>query len=175
VPLSNPDQLTMFRKKQIDGAWTIEPWLSRLELEGKGRLFLDEKTLWPEGRYVTTHLIVNRQFLADHQDLLKKLLAAHVEVTQQINADKASAAKVLNGQLKKETGKELKPDVISRALSRVELTWDPIASSLHKSADTAYQIHFLRKPPQLGGLYSLNLLNAVLREKGLPEVSETGQ
>lgn len=53
VPLSNPDQLTMFKKKQIDGAWTIEPWLSRLELEAAGRLFLEEKTLWPEGRYVT--------------------------------------------------------------------------------------------------------------------------
>src|SRR5437762_7931782 len=40
LPLSTPDQLTMFRKKQIDGAWTVEPWLSRLELEGGGELFL---------------------------------------------------------------------------------------------------------------------------------------
>ncbi|HYS43718.1 MAG TPA: ABC transporter substrate-binding protein, partial [Geobacteraceae bacterium] len=30
VPLANSDQLTMFKKKQIDGAWTVEPWLSRL-------------------------------------------------------------------------------------------------------------------------------------------------
>src|SRR5262245_31325311 len=170
VPLSNPDQLTMFKKKQIDGAWTIEPWLSRLELEGSGRLFLEEKSLWPDGRYVTTHLIVSRQYLATHEDLVKKLLAAHVEVTQQINADKAAAAAILNGQLKKETGKPLKPEVIARALDRVELTWDPIAASLRQSAETAYKIRFLRKPPQLDGLYSLNLLNAVLREKGLPEV-----
>jgi NitT/TauT family transport system substrate-binding protein len=173
VPLSNPDQLTLFKKKQIDGAWTIEPWLSRLELEGQGRLFLDEKTLWPDGRYVTTHLIVSRQYLAGHRDLLKKLLAAHVEVTQQINADKTAAATILNGQLKKETGKALKAEVIARALDRVELTWDPIASSLRRSAEMAYQIHFLRKPPQLDGLYSLDLLNGVLREKGLPEVSES--
>src|SRR6266404_8304672 len=45
VPLSNPDQLTMFRKRQIDGAWTVEPWVSRLEIDGAGGLFLDEKTL----------------------------------------------------------------------------------------------------------------------------------
>src|SRR5262245_49487581 len=38
VPLSNPDQLTMFKRKQIDGAWTVEPWLSRLEVEGGGKL-----------------------------------------------------------------------------------------------------------------------------------------
>src|SRR5437867_8164307 len=47
VPLSNPDQLTMFKKKQIDGAWTVEPWLARLEVEAEGELFLEEKSLWP--------------------------------------------------------------------------------------------------------------------------------
>ena len=33
----------MFKEKQIDGAWTIEPWVSRLTLEAGGRVFLDEK------------------------------------------------------------------------------------------------------------------------------------
>lgn len=173
IPLSNPDQLTMFKKKQIDGAWTVEPWLSRLELEGSGRLFLDEKTLWPEGRYVTTHLIVNKGFLAEKQELLKKMLAAHVAITQQISSDKAGAAKVLNDQLKKETGKALKPEVIISALNRVELTWDPIGSSLRKSADVAHKVGFLRAAPRLEGIYSLKLLNEVLREKNLPEVSES--
>ena len=164
VPLSNPDQLTMFRKRQIDGAWTVEPWLSRLQLEGSGRLFLEEKTLWPEGRYVTTHLIVNKRFLAERREMLKNLLAAHVAITREINADKAAAAKILNAQLKKETGKALKPEVISRALNRVELTWDPIASSLRKSADIAHDVGFLKSAPRLERLYSLELLNEVLRE-----------
>ena len=173
VPLSNPDQLTMFKKKQIDGAWTVEPWLSRLELEGSGRLILEEKTLWPAGRYATTHLIVSKRFLVERQELLKQLLAAHVAITQQINADKAAAAKILNEQLKQETGKALKPEVITRALSRVELTWDPIASSLRKSADIAHNVGFLKTAPRLAGIYSLRLLNEVLRERNLPEVSDT--
>ncbi len=172
LPLSNPDQLTMFQKKQIDGAWTVEPWLSRLEREGSGRLFLDEKTLWPDGRYVTTHLIVNKRFLAGNQQLMKKLLAAHVAVTQKINADKASAAKILNKQLKKETGKALKPEVIGSAMKHVELTWDPVASSLRKNAEIAYSAGFLKTAPRLEGIYSLTILNAVLRENNLPEVSD---
>lgn len=172
VPLSNPDQLTMFKKKQIDGAWTIEPWLSRLELEGGGRLFLDEKSLWPEGRYVTTHLVVHRKFLTENRDLVNKLLTAHVEITQRMNADKAATARLLNGQLKKDTGKELKDEVISRALSRVEFTWDPIAPSLAKLAEIAHRIKFLRPSPRLDGIYELKPLNAVLRQKSLPEVSD---
>jgi sulfonate transport system substrate-binding protein len=173
IPLSNPDQLTMFKKKQIDGAWTVEPWLSRLEFEGAGRLFVEEKALWPQGRYVTTHLIVNKRFLFEKQDLMKKLLAIHVAITQRINADKTAAAKVLNEQLKKETGKALKPEVIASALNRVELTWDPIASSLRKSAEIAHNVGFLKAAPRLEGIYSLKLLNEVLHNSNLPEVSDS--
>ena len=172
VPLSNADQLTMFKTKQIDAAWTIEPWVSRLELEGKGRVLLEEKTLWPEGRYVTTHLVVTRRYLEKHPDSVRKLLAAHVMVTQIINSNKAAAIPILNAQLKKDTTKALKPEVINRAMDRVELTWDPIAPSLRKAAESAHTIHFIRKEPDLRGIYDLNLLNTVLAGSGLRAVKE---
>lgn len=172
VNLSHADQLTMFRKREIDGAWTVEPWLSRLELEGGGRLFLDESTLWPDGRYVTTHLVVNRAYLARYPRLMKRLLAAHVAVTNRINADKASAARVINRQLKKDTGKALWPNVLIHALDRVQLTWDPVAYSLRRNAEFAYRAGFLRESPRLEGIYSLDLLNSVLRDNSLPEVND---
>jgi len=168
VPLSNPDQLTMFKKLQIDGAWTVEPWLSRLELEGGGRIFLEEKTLWPRGQYVTTHLVVRRTYLADNQETVRRLIRALVEVTQRINADKAAAGVILNQQLKRETGKALKDEVIQRALTRVEFVWDPLSASLQQTAAAAHRIGFIRTEPTLGGLYSLNLLRDILKEKNLP-------
>jgi hypothetical protein len=58
-------------------------------------------------------------------------------------------------------------------LTRLELTWDPIASSLYKSAENAFDIGFLGKTkPNLAGIYDLTLLNKVLKEKGLQSVSE---
>jgi len=171
LPLANPDQLTMFQKQEIHGAWTVEPWVSRLELEGGGELFVDEKTLWPGGRYITTQLIVRKEFLAANPKLVEKLLEALVEVTQQINADKAAAAKVLNEELKKETGKAMPEAVITRALDRVDLTWDPLASSLRKSADAVYRVGFVRTPPDLSGIYALQPLNDALKAKHLPAVA----
>ena len=147
IALSNPDQLTMFKKKQIDGAWTIEPWVSRLKLEAGGRVFLDEKDIWPEGKYVTTHLVVSRNFLQNHAGEVKNLLRAHVEVTQLIATNPAAAMTILNEQIRKETGRALKPEVIQEALRRVHLTWDPIAPSLYKDAEGAHEIHFLESPP----------------------------
>ena len=172
VPLSNPDQLTMFKKKQIHGAWTVEPWMARLEIEGGGTVFLEEKTLWEDGRYVTTHLVMNKRYLADNPDIVKKLLGALVEVTERINADKAAATAIINDQIKKETAKSLKPEVIQKAMSRVEFTWDPIPASLRKSAEAAHRVGFIKKQPALDGIYSLKLLNEVLKDRNLPLVGE---
>lgn len=131
-------------------------------------LFLDEKTLWPEGRYVTTQLVVNKAFLSNHRELVKKLLGAHVEVTQQINADKAASGKLLNAELKKETGKAMAETVVEKAIGRIEFTWDPISSSLYKCAEASHQVGFIRKKPDLQGIYELGVLNEVLKEKNLP-------
>jgi NitT/TauT family transport system substrate-binding protein len=60
IPLANPDQLLMFAKREIDAAWTVEPWVSRLEQEGGGRVYLEERDLWPGGRYPTAVLVVRR-------------------------------------------------------------------------------------------------------------------
>lgn len=172
VPLSNADQLTMFRKKQIDGAWTVEPWMARLEVEGGGRVFLEEKDLWPDQKYVTTQLIVNKNYLAENSSTIRNLLAALVDVTSQINSNKAAAIPILNAQLKKETGKALDEEVIRRAMGRVEFTWDPICASLKKSAGAAHRIGMIRAEPALQGLYSLGILNDVLSGKNLPPVEE---
>jgi NitT/TauT family transport system substrate-binding protein len=172
LALSNPDQLTLFKKGDIHGAWTVEPWLARLEIEGGGELFLDEKTLWPEGRYATTVLIMSREFLATNPKLTRNLLQVLVEVTQQINENKAEAAKILNAQLKKETGKSLSDAVIAKAMNRVEFTWDPVTLSLRKSAQAAHQIGFLRSAPDLKGICQLKMLNDVLKEKNLPAIAE---
>lgn len=171
IALANADQLTMFKNKQIDAAWTIEPWVSRLELDAGGKLFLDEKELWPGGRYVTTHLVVTRDFLKKHPETVRRLIRATVEVTQIINSNKPAAIPIINAQIKKDTTKALADAVIQRAMGRVELAWDPAADSLYKDAEAAHAIRFISKKPDLTGIYELGLLNEVLKEKSLPPVA----
>lgn len=170
IPLSNPDQLLMLQKKEIDGAWTVEPWVSYLEIEGGGKLFLEEKTLWPDGQYVTSHIMVTTKFLEQNPKLIKKLIAAHVAATKKINTDKKAAASIINKEIARETGKALPAAVIQSAMARLTFTCDPIRSSLIKSADDAFQAGFLRKKPELTGIYDLKILNEALKEANLPEI-----
>src|SRR5229473_2812726 len=65
VPTANPDQLSLFQNGTMDAVWTVEPWVSRLVLETKGKIYFDESSLWTEtgGKYVTTHLVSSVRFL----------------------------------------------------------------------------------------------------------------
>lgn len=171
IPIENPDQLTLFIKKEIDGAWTVEPWVSRLILEGNGRLFLDERDIWPGRRFVTAHLIVSTRFLKEHPDLVKKWIATHVELTNWINRNPEEAKRVLSNEIKMETGKAISENVLNESLKRIEFTYDPIPNSLFQSARWAFEQGFLgREQPDLSNIYDLTLLNEVLLEKGLKPI-----
>ena len=172
VPTANPDQLTLFQKGDLDAVWTVEPWVTRLELEAKAKLYLEESSLWPNtgGKYVTTHLVSSVNFLKQHSDLLKKWIAAHVELTEWINANPAEAKKLFNAEIKAETTRALPQQTLDPAWKRLEVTYDPIRGSLLKCAADAHRIGFLRERPDLSRIYDLKLLNEVLREKGLKEL-----
>ncbi len=166
IPIANPDQLTLFLRGEIDAAWAPEPWASLLIQKANARLFFDERDLWPNRQFVTAHLIVSTSFLRQHPDVVKKWLRTHVELTDWINANAAEAKRILNQQIQKDTGKALPAEVLDESFSRLEVTCDPIRSSLLTSAQWSFDAGFLgRERPDLAGLYDLSLLNEVLREK----------
>ena len=171
MPMANPDQLTLFQKKELDAAWAPEPWATRLIKEGNGRLFLDERDLWPKGQFVTAHIIVSTKFLREHPDVVKNFLRAHVELTDWISGHLPEAKKLLNAQIQKETGKALSPALLDEAFARLQVTYDPLRNSLLNSAHSAFEAGFLGKTmPDLSSLYDLSLLNQVLAEKKLKAI-----
>ncbi|MFA5193463.1 MAG: ABC transporter substrate-binding protein [Verrucomicrobiia bacterium] len=172
VPTANPDQLALFQRGYIDAVWTVEPWVTRLLLEAKGQLYLEESALWPQtgGRYVTTHLVSSARFLREQPALLKRWIAAHVELTQWINQHPSDAKRLLNAEIKAETTRALPGEVLDGAWRRLELTHDPVRASLLRSAEDAHRIRLLREKPDLSHIYDLRLLNEVLRDKGLAEI-----
>jgi NitT/TauT family transport system substrate-binding protein len=167
MPIANPDQLTLFLKKEIDAAWAPEPWASRLVHEANGRIFLDERSLWPNGQFLTTELVVSTKFLQSHPDLVKKWLRAHVELTDWINGHVSEAKQILNQQIQKETGKALASAVLDDSFGRLQITYDPLRGPLLRAAQLAFDAGFLgRQMPDLSRIYDLTLLNQVLTEEG---------
>ncbi len=172
VPQDNGLTLDAFKQKQISGGWLPEPWATRLVQEGGGKVLVDERTLWPGGKYVTTHLVVAKKFLDDHPDTVKALIQGELDTLDYMAANPADAQKAANEQINAITQKPLSDALISTSWGNLEFTADPIASSLQQSADAATSVGLLDKV-DLTGIYSLDILNELLAAKGQPAVKDS--
>jgi NitT/TauT family transport system substrate-binding protein len=199
VPVKPSDILTLMLKKEIDGAWVPEPWGARLVKEANGKIFVDERDLWPpDGKFVTTNIIVRSDYLKNNPETIKKLINAHIDETIWINdtlqnmrngnVNGASGNKEnqsnddldnggveafihsFNDGLKRITGNTVPEDELSDALRRLEFTYDPIEQSLFRMANDAYDLGLIGRgnEPDLTNIYDLGLLKQVLKERNLP-------
>jgi NitT/TauT family transport system substrate-binding protein len=170
LPQDNATTLQAFESGLIDGAWVPEPWATRLVQDGHGRVLVDERSLWPQGQFVTTQLIVATSFLKAHPTVVAGLLKGHVDATNFINANPAEAQTVVNQGITKITGKGLSAKVMQAAWGQMAFTVDPIAPSLYKQANSAESVGLL-KTVNLKGIYDLEPLNKILIAKGSPQVN----
>ena len=116
VPTNNPDQLALFQSRGVDAVWTVEPWVTRLEREAKGKVFLEDTNV------ITTWLASSVKFLNAHRDLAKKIVSANKELTDWIQAHPDDAQKLLIAELKEETKTDFAPDAVAQAWKRIKFT-----------------------------------------------------
>ena len=170
LPQDNAQTLDTFKSGQIDGAWVPEPWTSRLVIDGKGKLLVNEASVWPDGKFLTTTVIVRTQFLKDHPDVVKNFLKGHVEATNYINSHPAEAQQAANQAIAQLTGKALAAQVVQSAWKDLTFTWDPLASTLREEATDAQTVGLLNNT-NLKGLVDVAPLNSVLKADGKGSVS----
>jgi NitT/TauT family transport system substrate-binding protein len=163
LPQANSQTLETFESGQIDGAWVPEPWATQLAQAG-GKVLVDERSLWPNGQFATTVLIVRKDFLAAHPAAVTSLLRGLVEAEDLIASDPAKAQQLTNQGLARVTGKPIPEAEVTAAWSKLNFTVDPLLSSLQTSEDHAVALGFV-KATDLKGIADLDLLNGILRSK----------
>ena len=130
LPQENAQTLDTFKAGDIDGAWVPEPWATRLVDEGGGKILVDEADLWPDGKYVTTHLIVTTEFLERPPGRREAADRGHVASIDFIKDKPADAEELTCHGIEKATGKPIAPELVTAAFKNITFTLDPIASSL---------------------------------------------
>jgi NitT/TauT family transport system substrate-binding protein len=168
-PQANGEALAAFIAGDLDGAWVPEPWATRFIEEAGAHVLVDEADLWPDGEYVTTHLIVRTAFLEEHPDIVKGIIEGLAAAVDLIARDPDEARSLTNEGIEAVTGEPLSQDVLDAAWANLAFTLDPIASSLAQSAQDAQDVGLL-DPVDLDGIYALDLVNEVLADRGHPAV-----
>jgi NitT/TauT family transport system substrate-binding protein len=169
TPQDNPDTLTAFQQGEIDGAWLPEPWATRLILEGEGQVLVDEADLWPEGEFVTTHLIVATEYLEEHPANVRALIDGLLQAIDVANGDADKAQTITNDGIEADTTNRLADETIAGAWENLSFTSDPIASSLEESKNDAVEVELLDEV-DLDGIHDLAILNELLAERSEAEV-----
>ena len=169
IPQANGEALQAFIAGEIDGAWVPEPWASRMVNEGGGTVLVDERDLWPNGQFVTAHLIVATEFLEEHPAVVKGLLEGQVAATDVLNEEPERSREVVAAALEDLTDTQLPEGTLAAAWENLEFTVDPIAGSLVESANDALELGLVDSA-DVDGIYDLTMLNEVLSEAGRDEV-----
>jgi NitT/TauT family transport system substrate-binding protein len=158
-----------FKSGQIAGGWEPAPYDAELLADGGTRL-VNEASLWPGGKFVTTNLVVTQSFLKAHASVVSGLLKGQIQANDYISKNQAAAEQAANAELTKLTGKGLKSSILAASFKEITFTDDPIASSLATDAKHAEAVGLL-KPVNLSGIYDLGPLNTLLTAAGEPNVS----
>ncbi|MGO4525286.1 ABC transporter substrate-binding protein [Microvirga sp. 2MCAF35] len=146
VPTSNPDQLSLFKGKQLDAVWTVEPWVSRLESEAGGKILVEEKDA------ITTILVSSADFLAKNRDLARRFVDAHRELTDWIRKNPDEAQRMARDELQASFRLDMSPELVAKAWSRMVITPDTSREAFQSFVTSAQQVGFLRDTPDLSRL-----------------------
>jgi NitT/TauT family transport system substrate-binding protein len=169
-PQANGEALAAFIAGDLDGAWVPEPWATRFIQEGDAHVLVDEADLWPNGEYVTTHLIVRTAFLEEHPEVVQAIIEGLAAAIDLIESDPDQAKQLTNEGIEAVTDQALAAEVLDAAWENLTFTLDPIASSLEQSAKDAEDVGLL-EPVDLDEIYDLTLLDGVLAARGDDEVN----
>jgi len=159
VPQDNAQTLEGFRAGELAGAWVPEPWATRLVVEGGGKVLVDERSLWPDGRFVTAHLIARTDVLTSRRDDVAAIVREHAAITAWLGSSPDEARRIVLDRIEQNTGKRLSDELVAAAWKNLEFTTDPLESSLRECAAAAERIGLLDlEGVSLDQLWDLSLL-----------------
>lgn len=171
--LDNPRTLDLYRTGQLAGGWLPEPWSSQLVNAG-ATVLVDEKTLWPGGRFPTTVLIVRTQYLQQHPDAVAALIRGEQKAVDLATSNQVEAKTVTNAAIAKLTGKPLPTAVLDRAFTELTFTLDPLAAQFPQLSRDSVTAGVTPTETDLRGFVDVTQLNSVLTAAGQLPVDAAG-
>lgn len=146
VPTENSDILSLFLRGEIDAAWTVEPWISRLESEAGGKILVQEEDA------ITTVLVASARFLREQPELARKFVDAHDELTLWIGAHPDEAKALVRAELAALTTREMPQALIDRCWPRIRFDRETSLPAFESFVQAAQRAGFLKDAGDLSRL-----------------------
>lgn len=166
VPTKNPDQLSLFRTGALEAAWTVEPWVSRLELETGAKIFLEDYSS------MTTVLAASTETLLKRRKQINAFSKAHAELTAWINANPEEAKILLQRALTRETHAEFPMRIVNNAFPRIKFVGEINKKSLAAYVNDGFATGMIPEKVEVEDLIQTSELPPKMRAGVFPLPSE---
>jgi NitT/TauT family transport system substrate-binding protein len=114
VPAANAELVQLFSRGNVDAAWTVEPWVTRLTTEFGGEILVENKDS------IITVLASSQTALAKNKRGIEAFVHSHYLLRDRLLSDKSWHEKLIRDGIGGETRSAApKADLISTALGRV--------------------------------------------------------
>ena len=154
INISNPDIYTLFAKGDIDGAWVPEPWATILVEELGGVRLFNESQFWPEKKFSSVLLIGRTNFIEQNPETVEKWILSNQKTAEWINSNPDKTKMIYNEFMQDYMGKTFSKKIVDESFSNLEITYEPIKSSILTFAERADSLGYLgRSGYNLDGLF----------------------
>ena len=155
-----PDMNTALASKSIDGFFVAEPFCSKSELDGTGRVLYYGKDLWPN--YISCCLVVHEDLIKTHPEIVKDLVRGIVESGEWAETNRADAAKLAAGPFRQD--EKLLNYILTAKPSKVSYRMlNPTDLELQKIMDMGLQLGQLKAQTSLAELMDRDYIPAEVR------------
>ena len=151
--LAPADIRAQMMRGRLDGAWLPEPWATRLVRELDAARFVDERDLWPEGRFATALVVGRSDFLHARPKDAALFGAAVASEIDRARARPAEARGEAYDEVQRLTTNAGKRAWFDEAWEKIEFTADPLEVAVQTFATNAAALGVM-PPVECKGLFA---------------------
>ena len=151
--VANADVANTMERGDVDAALVPEPWGATL-IEQGAQMVLDQNQVYLEGQYDVAVVVVRKEFLEENKELVDQFLEQHEAATKRIQEQPEEVQKIINGELKAATGKNLSDSIMKEAFGRISFRTDYNTEAMSDFASLSKEQGFIKELPEEGQLYA---------------------
>lgn len=144
---TNADVGNLMERGDVDAALVPEPWGATL-LEQGANLLLDYNAIYMDGEYDVAVVVVRKEFMEEHPELVEAFLEEHEAATKKMETDKDTCLQLMNAELENATGKSLSESIIKASFDRIGVSDKPNKDSIMGFADISKARGFIQEVPK---------------------------
>ncbi len=157
VIIPPPDMPTSLAAKAIDGFIVAEPFCSKSELDGHGRVLYYAKDIWPH--YISCCLVVHEDLIRARPDIVHDLVRGIVQSGEWAETNRPNAAKLVAPYFRQDP--KLLNYILTSSPTRVTYRMlNPTDEEMQKIMDMGLQVGQLKKKTPIAELMDRDYLPA---------------